>query len=204
MAYGTKTVEERLAIQRRKNNEYGIYIACDDRSILKCVNAMLLNSGILGLADTEGKMHYLIDGRRGGNYVMDRVKEKVMTLRESPTAKTSDVEDAYVEHAISSVIGKYGFSESLTGTQILRKLLFLLYKDPGLLRSVAKRLYPLVVPEFPMSPSQVERNLRYAIKKSSKLKEETRVTFVLRKLLDQTMEEVLRQYGRPHSTMRRY
>ena len=204
MAYGMKTVEERLAIQRRKNNEYGIYIACDDRSILKCVNAMLLNSGIVGLADTEGKMHYLIDGRRGGNYVMDRGKEKVMTLRESPTAKTSDVEDAYVEHAISSVIGKYGFSESLTGTQILRKLLFLLYKDPGLLRSVAKRLYPLVVPEFPMSPSQVERNLRYAIKKSSKLKEETRVTFVLRKLLDQTMEEVLRQYGRPHSTMRRY
>jgi hypothetical protein len=165
---------------------------------------MLLTSGILGLADTEGKMQYLIDGRRGGNYVMDRVKEKVMTLRESPTGKTTDVEDAYVEHAISSVIGKYGFSESLTGTQILRKLLFHLYKDPGLLRSAAKRLYPLVAPEFPMTPSQVERNLRYAIKKSSKLKEETKVTFVLRKLLDQTMEEVLRQYGRPHSTMRRY
>ena len=42
-----------MMIQREKkipspvdNGEYGFFIACDDRSILNCVNSMLLSSGV--------------------------------------------------------------------------------------------------------------------------------------------------------------
>ena len=78
--YRTNIAEVASSSVRYSKNEFGFYIACDDRSILKCINSMLLDNGMVGLSDTEGKVHYLIDGRRGGNYVLGRVKEKVLTL----------------------------------------------------------------------------------------------------------------------------
>ena len=179
----------------KMKGEYGFYIACDDRAILKCVNTMLLNSGMVGLSDTEGKMHYMIDGRRGRNYVLGKVKEKVLPLREA-SPENSLYEDAVIYRAIDTIIRRYGFSETLMGTRILRVLLFRLYKDPKLLKCASKSLYPLAQPEFHISASQVERNLRYAIKKSTKLKDKTRVISVLHFLLDETMNEVVQKYGR--------
>ena len=173
--YRTNIAEVASSSVRYSKNEFGFYIACDDRSILKCINSMLLDNGMVGLSDTEGKVHYLIDGRRGGNYVLGRVKEKV-----------------------HSVMKRYGFMDTLSGTRILRYLLFRLYRDPKLLKSAVKCLYPLARAEFQMSPAQVERNLRYAIRKCPKLKEETRVIMILRKLHDKTMEEVLSRYGRAY------
>ena len=196
-SYRTNVKEAPSASVRYSKSEYGFYIACDDRSILKCVNAMLLDSGMVGLSDTEGKIHYLIDGRRGGNYVLGRVKEKVLPLRE-PSPSESGYEDAIVYRAIDSVLERYGFIQTLTGTRILRFLLFALYREPKLQKSAAKCLYPLAKPEFQMSSAQVERNLRYAIRKSPKLKDETRLILILRKLLDKTMEEVLERYGRAY------
>lgn len=196
-SYRTKVNESPSALMHYSKSEYGFYIACDDRSILKCVNAMLLNSGMVGLSDTEGKVHYLIDGRRGGNYVLGRVKEKVLPLRE-PSTSESEYEDAIVYRAIDAVLEQYGFVQTLTGTRILRFLVFRLYRDPRLLKCAVKSLYPLARPEFQMSSAQVERNIRYAIKKSLKMKEETRVILILRKLLDKTMDEVLERYGRAY------
>lgn len=195
--YRTNIAEVPSASVRYSKNEFGFYIACDDRSILKCINSMLLDNGMVGLSDTEGKVHYLIDGRRGGNYVLGRVKEKVLTLRE-PAPSDNGYEDAIVYRAIDSVMKRYGFMDTLSGTRILRYLLFRLYRDPKLLKSAVKCLYPLARAEFQMSPAQVERNLRYAIRKSPKLKEETRVIMILRKLHDKTIEEVLSRYGRAY------
>lgn len=194
-SYITGRSDRALASLRPGKVEYGFFIACDDRSILKCVNAMLLHSGMVGLSDTEGKIHYLIDGRRGSNYVLGQVKDHVLPLREA-TPADSVYEDAIIYRAIDKVIERYGFMQTLSGTRILRSLLYHLYRKPGLLKCVSKSLYPLAQSEFKISVSQVERNLRYAIKKSPKLKQETRVIMVLRKLLDATMDEVMKHYGR--------
>ena len=195
-SYKTSISEKKNLLNTHRSEECGFFIACDDRSILNCVNAMLLSSGMVGLSDTEGKIHYLIDGRRGGNYVLNQVKEKVLPLRESP-AMDAGVEEAFIMSAIDDVIDRYDLPITLTGTQIIRRLLFRLYRDPKLLKCASKCLYPLVQPEFQMSPSQVERNIRYSIKKSRKLKEETRVLVVMRRLLDCTLDEVVSKYGRP-------
>lgn len=194
-SYRTNVKEGPSASVSYSKGEYGFYIACDDRSILKCVNAMLLDSGMVGLSDTEGKIHYLIDGRRGGSYVLGRVKEKVLPLKE-PSCSDSEYDDALIYRAIDSVLERYGLTQTLTGTRIIRLLLFRIYRKPELLKSAAKCLYPLAKQEFRMSPGQVERNLRYAIKKSTKLNDETKVMLIMRKLHDKTMEEVLERYGR--------
>ncbi|MBP5492630.1 MAG: hypothetical protein J6Y08_07280 [Clostridiales bacterium] len=181
--------------ERKSSNEYGFYIACDDRAILNCVNTMLLSAGMVGLSDTEGKMHYLIDGRRGGNYVLDRVKTKVLTICEVPPEKAR-YEDALVFCAIDDVLQGFGMDPGLTGTQILRYLLYRLYQDPKLLKGVSKSLYPLADPVFQMSPVQVERNIRYAVRKSSKIDPGMRVVPLLRTLLDAVLEKVVDEFGR--------
>ena len=179
----------------RKEAECGFFIACDDQAILKCVNAMLLNSGMLGLSDQDGKTHYLIDGRRGGNYVISQVKRQVFRLSEDQETKSA-YEEAFLSASIDNVIHEYGLSPTLVGTQIIRALLILLYRDPGLLKCASKSLYPLVKKQFQMTPAQIERNLRYAIKKSRKLQGETRVLLVLREMMNRTMEDVMSRYGR--------
>lgn len=182
------------AVKRSNRGEIGFYIACDDRSILNCVNTMLLNQGVVGLSDGDGKVHYLIDGRRGEAYAVGRVKDTVLTLAES--RKDPKLDEVYVYMAIDTVIEKNGFVPTLLGTQILRFLLYELYKDPGKLKGVMKELYPLAMPVFHVTPGQVERNLRYAIRKRKKDGEVTRIVTLLRLLLDESLEEILHVYGR--------
>ncbi|MBO4474773.1 MAG: hypothetical protein IK020_08300 [Clostridiales bacterium] len=179
-----------------REEECGFFIVCDDQAILRCVNAMLLSNGMVGLSDKEGRMHYMIDGRRGGNFVLSQIRKKAMVFRQGHE-KEDRYEEAFLTHAIDTVIDEAGLPPTLIGTQIVRELLFHLYRDPGLMKCASKTLYPLVRAEYHMEPSQIERNVRYAIKKSTKLKGETRVLTVLKSMMDRMMEEVIGKYGRP-------
>ena len=194
-SFGGVVSEARSSYKHKDPNEYGFYIACDDRAILNCVNSMLLNNGVLGLSDTDGKMHYLIDGRRGKEYAAMQVAQHVRFFQEKDTGP-QEVDHAYVYFAIDTVLKKNGFDPTLVGLQILRYLLFKLVEEPVLLRSVSKLLYPKAYQVFRMTPSQVERNIRYAMKKRTKQGEKARVVTVIRHLLDASMEEMFRSYGR--------
>lgn len=182
---------------RRRARECGFYIACDDRSILNCVNAMLLNHGLIGLSDTDGKVHYLIDGRRGGNYVMQQVKENVLMLRET-AQKNVEYEEVLVRQAIDSVLARYSFPLTLVGSQLVKESLVLLYDEPHLIKSVSKQLYVMVGERFQMSPQQVERNIRYSVKKSRPIPGVTGLQSLLRFLREEVVEEVVNRYGRPY------
>ena len=187
--------EEQASYKLKSPNEYGFYIACDDRAILNCVNSMLLNNGMIGISSADGKMHYLVDGRRGREFAANQVNLKVMSIAGS-ISKSDQVDDAYVYFAIDETLRKNGFDPKLMGTQILRFLIYQLHQEPSLLRGVAKLLYPRAMPVFHMTPSQVERNIRYAMKRRTKGGEETRVVSMINRLLDASLEEVFRSYGR--------
>ena len=193
--YKTRNSERRTRRLSRDEEHYGFFIVCDDQAILRCVNAMLLSSGMVGLSDKEGRMHYMIDGRRGGNYVISQVKRQALALRERPI-QDERYEDVFLSNAIDAVIEEYGLPPTLTGTQIVRELLLHLYRDPGLLKCASKSLYPMVNPKYQMTPSQIERNIRYAIKKSPNLGEETRVLTLLKEMLDHVVDDVMTRYGR--------
>jgi len=195
-SFGRVISEEPVSYKRRNPNEYGFYIACDDRSILNCVNTMLLNNGMVGISDADGKVHYLVDGRRGREYAAQKVSGHVMHLSGKPSSE-AEVDDAYIYYAIDEILRRNGFDPTLVGTQILRFLIHVLYFEPELLRGVAKRLYPRAMPEFHMSPAQVERNIRYAMKRRTKSDGHTRVVSMINHLLDASMEEVMKSYGKP-------
>ena len=180
--------------ERRHPNEYGFYIACDDRSILRCVNSMLLNKGILGLSDSDGRVHYLIDGRRGGSYVVDQMSRRLQEVSLEQKEDTL-LDDIFVSHAIEAVIDKFELDPKLVGTQILHTILRELYYEPKLIKGVSKTLYPRIGQIFSMNNAQVERNLRYAIHKS-RLGREKRVLAAIRDLRDAMLEEIYQSYGR--------
>lgn len=182
---------------KQNTRECGFYIACDDRSILNCVNAMLLNNGMVGLSDTEGKMHYLIDGRRGGNYVLQQVKNNVLTLKET-VHQDVEYEAVLVRQVIDIVLNRYDFQVTLVGTQLIRFALEQLYQDSTLIKCVSKRLYIMVGEAFQMSVQQVERNIRYSIKKSKPIQGRSGIQAILRYLRDEIVEEVFERYGRPY------
>ncbi|MBQ0011977.1 MAG: hypothetical protein KBT07_04660 [Clostridiales bacterium] len=189
--------DEYFSDLKKHAKEYGFYIACDDRSILNCVNAMLLNHGMVGISDTDGKTHFLIDGRRGGNYVLQQVKENVLTLRETFRA-TGDYEDVLIQQAIERVLDRYVFPRTLMGTELIRFALGKLYKEPKLIKCVSKGLYVVVGEAYQISAQQVERNIRYAVKKSRTIPGTNGLQSVLRFLREEVVEEVMVQYGRPN------
>ena len=176
-----------------EKGEYGFFIACDDRSILNCVNAMLLSSGVVGLSDTDGRMHYLIDGRRGRNYAVQKVNENVLLLNER-FQEEDKMEDILVSRAIDRVLSRNGFRSNLIGTQLIHFCLMCLYRDPELIKSVSKRLYPMIETPYKMSSQQIERNIRYSITKSDF--HLGGILVMLRVLRDAVVDEVMRSYGR--------
>ena len=192
-----KIPREKTIPNPEKNGEYGFYIACDDRSILNCVNAMLLSSGVVGLSDTEGRMHYLIDGRRGRNYAVQKVNENVLLLKER-FREEDKMEDILISSAIDRVLSRNGFRSNLIGTQLIHFCLMCLYRDPELIKSVSKKLYPMIETPYKMSSQQIERNIRYSITKSDF--HLGGILVMLRVMRDAVVDEVMRSYGRGESS----
>lgn len=197
MVTETKIPREKTIPNSEKNGEYGFYIACDDRSILNCVNAMLLSSGVVGLSDTEGRMHYLIDGRRGRNYAVQKVNENVLLLKER-FREEDKMEDILISSAIDRVLSRNGFRSNLIGTQLIHFCLMCLYRDPELIKSVSKKLYPMIETPYKMSSQQIERNIRYSITKSDF--HLGGILVMLRVMRDAVVDEVMRSYGRGESS----
>lgn len=197
MVTETKIPREKTIPNPEKNGEYGFYIACDDRSILNCVNAMLLSSGVVGLSDTEGRMHYLIDGRRGRNYAVQKVNENVLLLKER-FREEDKMEDILISSAIDRVLSRNGFRSNLIGTQLIHFCLMCLYRDPELIKSVSKKLYPMIETPYKMSSQQIERNIRYSITKSDF--HLGGILVMLRVMRDEVVDEVMRSYGRGESS----
>ncbi len=181
----------------KQAKEYGFYIACDDRSILNCVNAMLLNHGMVGISDTDGKTHFLIDGRRGGNYVLQQVKDHVLMMKET-FQPNNDYEEMLIKQAIENVLKRYEFPRTLVGTELIRFALGKLYYEPKLIKCVSKGLYVEVGEAYRISVQQVERNIRYAVKKSKAIPGVNGLQSVLRFLREEVVEEVMVCYGRPY------
>ena len=138
-------------------------------------------------------MHYLIDGRRGRNYAVQKVNENVLLLKER-FQEEDKMEEILISSAIDRVLSRNGFRSNLIGTQLIHFCLMCLYRDPELIKSVSKRLYPMIETPYKMSSQQIERNIRYSIAKSDF--NLGGILVMLRVLRDEVVDEVMRSYGR--------
>ena len=73
------------------------------------------------------------------------------------------VKDYELERYITNIMLDIGVPAHLKGYHYLRKAIMLSIKEPEMLESITKLLYPTIAEAFNTSPSRVERAIRHAI-----------------------------------------
>lgn len=145
--------------------ELGFYVAGSDRELVRQLTELFGRKGYVGVADGYGRMRYLVDGRDGAASAAARV---LGTADEAVRRKAEKDERLlpYESAAITAVLEESGFDPSLKGYRFLRYMLSLTYRDDSLLRPITKTLYPAVAEHFRAKSDHVERDVRYAIRRS--------------------------------------
>ncbi|MCQ2528068.1 MAG: hypothetical protein MJ108_02990 [Saccharofermentans sp.] len=155
---------------RFSGKEQGIYVVCSDKALLDKINKMLKRQGVLGVTDGEGKLHYMIDGRKNKSSAARQVNEFVHAFKEQMVSVTSDVPESIMEAIIEETIDEafefYGFDRTLFGSKVLRYMVrYCLYGGDTESRNL-KELYIRAGHDLNMTVQQIERNVRYSIRGS--------------------------------------
>lgn len=137
-------------------------VVCSDLSLLDSINELLRERGVISVEDESGILHYIVDGRNNRNGIAG----KVTSIDPNESAEQQK-EWAYLETCVRSVLREYGFDMSLIGTVIIYNSIFLSYKKFTPLPLTMKGLYCEMGRELGLSYEQSERDVRYAINRSS-------------------------------------
>lgn len=137
------------------------YISAGDQDLLQQVRTHMQLSGQIGIADTAGRLHYIIDGSRGMPYAARRILEAAARSHVSKNSRFGDIQRLLPE-AIAMVLDRYCIRLELKGRVFLEYILQELAMDERKLKPLSKTLYPDVAIHFKSRSSQVERDIRYA------------------------------------------
>ena len=137
-------------------------VVCSDLSLLENINSLLRQKGVIAVEDDAGVLHYIVDGRSDRGSVAGRVTA-------INPAKTAEYEkrEAYLDLCIKTVLREYGFDLALMGTMLIYKSVYISIKRCMPMLTTMKGLYVETGKEMGLSVEQAERNVRYAITKSS-------------------------------------
>ena len=68
-----------------------------------------------------------------------------------------------LEKDVTDLIHEIGVPAHIKGYQYLREAIMMSVKDPGMISSITKILYPTIAKTFQTTPSRVKRAIRHAI-----------------------------------------
>ncbi len=83
-------------------------------------------------------------------------KSEVPLEEKLPSAKD-------LEQEVTGMIHEIGVPAHIKGYQYLREAIMMAVKDPAMISSITKILYPTIAKRFQTTPSRVERAIRHAI-----------------------------------------
>jgi hypothetical protein len=150
--------EQRLSVERRQ--EWGFYLVSSSRELLQHIEGLMNRDGLFGVMDSEGRVHYLVDARKGYPYAARQICSTAGRL-----IKEQHISDSNgtrkLEDAITIVLERYDFNRNLRGYRLLFSMLKLVVPDKSLLDPISKRLYPKIAKLYDLTANQVERNIRY-------------------------------------------
>ena len=143
-------------------------VVCSDLSLLENINALLKENGVIGIKSDDGVIHYIIDGRQSRSEASATVS--ALMRRNAGGGVDADFFDACVK----SVFREFGFDMSLIGTSVLMDAVKNIYLSGSRLPVSLKTVYVSVANSYKMTFSQIERDVRYAIKNSTLTEMRTR------------------------------
>ncbi len=151
---------EQTEQRARPKDELGFYLVASNRELLNHVENLMNRQGLFGVMDSSGRVHYLVDGRKGSPYAA----RKVLLTAENHFHEQTRNEHHHqekVHRAVDTVLERYAFNFHLRGYRLLQEMMRVIAGDVALLNPISKRLYPLIADKYKMTPYQVERNVRY-------------------------------------------
>ncbi|MDE6595912.1 MAG: sporulation transcription factor Spo0A [Oscillospiraceae bacterium] len=87
----------------------------------------------------------------------------IKRLESNGSNRQQENKDARLEIIVTDIIHQIGIPAHIKGYHYLRKAIMLSIKEPEMLESITKLLYPTIAEAFNTSPSRVERAIRHAI-----------------------------------------
>ncbi len=148
--------------QSRPRNELGFYLVASNRELLNHVENLMNRKGIFGIMDSSGRVHYLVDGRRGSPYAAKIIMTATGDLIEDQLRQEYTHQNR-IREAVDSVITRFDFNIHLRGYRLLIDMMRMVANDISLLNPISKRLYPLIAERYRLTAYQVERNVRYLL-----------------------------------------
>lgn len=142
------------------------YVAASDRDILTKVSDIMKVQGYLGVADTSGEIHYIVDGRQNlyaSVHHMQRIAESKLGYE----LHASEIDDTALRESVEAVLYRHRIPQNLKGYQLLRFILLMAAKDETIIRPISKILYPRTADRFSLTIHQVDRIIRYATKQAN-------------------------------------
>lgn len=168
-------------------NETSFYVAADDQDLLHKVSSLMRRQGLVGVVDTAGRVHYLVDGKKGAPYAFRRIIEKSGQIVIDNTEKIQSLQSR-LPMAVNLVLTKYKIKPELKGYRYLRFLLLAAGLDESKLRPISKTLYPETAEHYRVKVSQVERDIRYSLGKTTLKQNGYTTTASICKLYDEAVQ----------------
>lgn len=144
------------------NDAIGFYVTSGDHDLLLQIRKHLQRSGYIGIADTAGRLHYIVDGTRGTPFAARRILETTDRHQEEQNEQLKQKERILPE-VIERILEQNGIRTELKGRAFLNQMLLIAAVDDRQLRPISKTLYPEVARHFHVRISQIERDVRYAL-----------------------------------------
>lgn len=146
--------------EKNKTDSLAFFIAGSNKELLQDIQRLMSSHGIVGVHDPSGKVHFIVEGRKGAQFAANRVNSMTqMLLRDASNEAGGD--EAKVQLYVDAVLQCYAFRKNLRGYDFLRYILILLLLHPEMKSPMVKYIYSSTASAFRVSASQVERNLRY-------------------------------------------
>lgn len=147
----------------KTQKEVGLYVVCNDRNIIRDVNKLLGREGILCIRDYSGHTSYMIDARYEPKQAASLIKD--MILDNAKNNGGTDLSRNF-DFIANGIFQEYGFDSGLIGTRIINWAVKNIVFRNMTLPLTMKRLYLDASLSFNMTTEQVERDVRYTVKKS--------------------------------------
>lgn len=154
-----------------KRGSVEMSVVCSDLSLLDNINTLLKDNGVISVEDDYGVLHYIVDGRDNRKEAAGKVTS--ISSNDGDDADRAK-EDSFLEACVKTVMREYGFDTTLIGTTMIFNSLFYSLRRNVPLPNTMKCLYIEYGSSLGLTISQAERDVRYAITKSSLKKMKSR------------------------------
>lgn len=166
----------------------GIYVVCSDDFLLSKINGMLRAKGVIGIADAEGKFHYFVDGRKNYGRTVARVDQ---ILTDSTATIRAEIEKSNVAlSTVKATLCFYDFDLTLIGTLAIQEIIYRMVTDKAVYSYNITELMGIAQDALGLTYNQVERDIRYSIRKSGFDGMGVKTRIILKNLADEVFERM--------------